>query len=213
MRQLALFEHSVSFPKLADVSDAQVRENILSIWKQAHKLERSYGIAWYPEAREFAVRLSQAYGVRLETVTRVIAALSPNSEWTRNKKDAREIIAYWRYGREAGKPFPRLSAYRRNVQKAIDILEGDLEALKGNKVCAFAENILQPEVSDNVTVDGHALAIACATRVNLKSIPKINDSEYARFSRVYRETAESLGLRPLQLQAVTWLVWKRIYKV
>jgi hypothetical protein len=75
--------------------------------------------------------------------------------------------------------------------------------LGGLKTRAFYVNILDPNNSDIVTVDTHAIKIAGINRdsVGVKLYNAIADG--------YRECAEYVGILPQQIQAITWITYKR----
>jgi hypothetical protein len=107
-----------------------------------------------------------------------------------------------------------MGASLKNAQRALDSDE-PLSTLNGNKVKAFAANLLGDE--DSVTVDVWAVRVAFGASKEFKST--VGDSEpvrpenllakagvYAAIADAYREAARQLGVAPSTVQAVTWVV-------
>jgi len=193
----------------------KARNNIIRVYEKATESERAAGTNWYPEAREFAVELSIRYDISVKAVAHVIAALSPNVSWSQNKRAAAIIIdeANWGDVRVA-----TVNGYPKNVDKAWQIARASRNGvqwdhiLSGPKVTAFADNILHPPSSNSVTVDVHALSIADGVRYTTKTAPKLTPKQYEFYADVYRKTAAQLELTPLELQAITWVTWRRLIK-
>jgi len=86
-----------------------------------------------------------------------------------------------------------------------------IEAVNGMKTRAFAENILDPEGDHRVVIDRHAWNITQGERIIVnKSGPKVTPKRYRDAAAKYRAIAKDLGIRPNQLQAITWLTWRRL---
>lgn len=162
------------------------------------------GFAWYKEAHAFACELSDMTGQPLEVVTAVIAVLSPAVSWETNKKDAIAMLT------SANPESVTVSTYGQNKTKAVNlILHGDLSQLGGRKVTSFYHNILNPDCTENITIDRHA-ARACHGLKGLKmssdDIPPIaSDKRYNAYKVLYQRLAKNLGLVPCQLQAIIWV--------
>jgi hypothetical protein len=184
-----------------------VREqNILTVFNQATADEIQQGKHWYADAHKQGIRLSKTYGISVYAACGIIAAVSPGLRWERNVEVAERIIQ----GRELDGLGVRWYA---NVRKAKLIRNGQKpeNILRGNKVRSFYDNIVQPDRSLCVCIDGHAWAIAHGKRIRLDAVPPIGRRAYNRLSASYAVVAKHLGLRPCQLQAVVWVVWRRLY--
>ncbi len=193
----------------------KARNNIIRVYEKATEAERAAGTNWYPEAREFAVELSIRYNISVKAVAHVIAALSPNITWDQNKRAARIVIDECSHSRYWIASVP---GYPANIEKARWIAHNAIHGvdwahlLSGPKVTAFADNILHPPSSNSVTVDVHALSIADGVRYTSKTAPKLTPKQYEFYADVYRKTAAQLELTPLELQAITWVIWRRLIK-
>lgn len=179
--------------------------NILAVWDRATPESLVEGLAWYETANQFARSLTRP-GLSLVTAAGVIAALSPQKSWAHNKTLA--ILATTN-----GKASKHTSAM---CKLADEILAGNapLDVLKGHKTRDFFRCIYNPYDTDSVCIDRHAVSIgvgkflgddAGTKYVNLKRV-----GEYERVQRAYRRAALHIGnVRPSQVQAVTWVQWRK----
>lgn len=96
--------------------------------------------------------------------------------------------------------------------------------LNGHKVRSFYNNIADlqdPNGPGDVTVDSHALAIALGYKISSSSeeykifsggMERNNlglQGYYAPVADAYRRLAEKYGLDPRQVQAITWVQWRK----
>jgi hypothetical protein len=174
--------------------------NILAVYADASDDERQAGREWYADAHTLARELDPD---NVERAAGVIAALSPRLSWDLNARYARQAYAD---GRASG-------GLKANTDKATRILAGEPPAnvLGGRKVTAFADNIARPGTSERVTIDRHAFDIARG-RVTSDAEREILSRKgvYDVFCEAYRRVAHDLGdISPAQLQAVTWVAWRR----
>lgn len=170
-------------------------------------LEKLNGEAWYANAYDECSRLADAYYMSVRTVVGIVAALSPRNKWERNISDAERIILC---GSDA-----TVSTFKANKEKALRISDGHepLDVLVGNKVRAFFECIISAYGhTSTVCVDSHSYAVACGygERVQKRNI---SDFDYKTISAAYRLAADELGLKSYELQAITWLTYRRIHNV
>jgi hypothetical protein len=146
----------------------------------------------------------------------VIAALSPNNKWERNVSNAADMIAVFLSGGtvEMCKP----STYLKMRDKAWLILEQmpatDAEVIKvlnGQKITSFFLNIMG---INTCTVDGHAFNIANGKRIGLTK-PEVNitKGQYKELQDAYKRAGKRVGLKAFEIQAITWVVWKRIHNI
>lgn len=193
----------------------QAIQNILRPYHLASSGEMDAGLRWYLSAHEEAKRLGgklRPYESQDRDVTQrasaIIAAVSPGLRWESNVDAAERIIV--------GEGLEGLGVrWYDGVRKAERIKAGEsiLSVLKGNKVRAFCDNIAFPQTSDKVTIDGHAWGIWAGVRNSLDETPSMSDKLYNKIEADYIEAASIVGIRPLQLQAITWCVWRRLHGV
>jgi hypothetical protein len=187
----------------------QTVHNILRVYHQACAGEIDAGLRWYSQAHDEAKRIQPARGnISLSQVCAIIAVLSPGLRWERNLAAADRVI------RGEGLEGLGIRWYR-GVRKAEQILNGEAiaDVLQGNKTFCFYDNLFNPSRSERVTIDGHAWAIQAGIRLTLDKIPSLSDKQYRRIEEDYQTAAGEVSIRPLQLQAITWCVWRRIHGV
>lgn len=196
-----------------------VTDNILRVYDAA--TDKS---DWYQDANEWAKDIAYKYLYRplpspkgqndiypplqpyYNKVCGIIAALSPLKSWQENKNIT---ITFLRDGK--GK---HTKVFK---QKAQDILDsdGDVDTiasiLNGNKITSFFLNILNPQTIQAVTVDRHAISVALNNSVTGDYSMTVNQYEF--FQNCYRIAAQKRGIRPLQMQAVTWVQWRVAKKI
>jgi len=179
------------------------------------------GREWYDRAYRLAVQFIHAYQpLTLGQAIGVIAALSPNNKWQRNCQDAERMIKLWHNGQDSR--LAKVCTYNKNKDKAARILESlDSEAiesiLSGRKVVAFYRSI--SGFTDSVCVDGHAYAVFIGERIPTTKTPAISARLYETITRSYclvaDRSVELCGhkLTPAQVQAVTWVTYRRLSNV
>lgn len=195
--------------------------NIKKIFNLATPEEVRDGVVWYANAQAIGKRIALRHAIPLRIAVGVIAAISPNNRWERNIADADNLIAA--YMRGDGPEGVKVSCYNAMKAKAWSILDAMPETddaviaiLNGQKICSFFANIMG---HDTCTVDGHALNIARGKREGLTSDKtNIGKKAYAELQAAYYRAGKSVKVngRPLkafEMQAITWVVWKRIHAI
>lgn len=180
---------------------------ILSVYAQAEQADLDDGRDWYPRAHDIVIEWADTFGRSIANVASVIAALSPQVEWSRNLVIADDVLH--------GNP-PSIGGYIRAFHvKACAIrdehLSNTLTVFKqGCKVANFAANLAGNWITA-ITIDTHAAQIAAGSpSANLRV------DTWTRYEPVYaayRDAARRVGLPPAFLQAITWHTWKRLYPV
>lgn len=158
----------------------------------------------------------------------VISALSPLNKWAQNKIDAENVFAAYEANETAAKFLDvetladtvKVCTFNKNKMRAFRIIDENAPEIvqTSRKTRAFHCNILNPK-SDCVTIDFHALSIACGYQFTAASQPPVADSLYLDIQAAYRDAARELNkgrrakLLPYQVQAITWLAWRRLVGV
>lgn len=176
-------------------------DNILKVYAESSEAERADGLSWYPRARRYAEDLAGRYGIAARVVSGIIAALSPMTTWELNIKDAEEFLRF--------KSRARVTTYRANKRKAARILKGfEPGANLGRyKTLSFFECI---EGNDaQVCIDRHASAIAYGRPLTERERKQVTGVTYERLQNAYRKAAQAVNLKPAELQAVTWVSWRK----
>lgn len=183
-----------------------ITDNIRAYYLLSTLHERQQGLDWYDTAYRDCESLAITYDISTQVICGMVAALSPRNRWTRNITDTEQVILL---GEDAV-----VGTFNTNKTKALKILNGasPLTVLSGNKVTAFYKCLVYRVICDDVCVDTHAYGVALGNGERLR--PKnISDTKYAEISDDYRELALELGIQPKQLQAITWLTYRRIHKI
>ena len=187
---------------------------ILKVYKSATSDEIEFGMRWYAIAKRDATKIAKEFGISVNTTVGVIAALSPNLGWNLNVRAARDLIGAFTDGRSMDDII--VSAYPANKRKAWEMLEQKMvrkkalmAKLNGRKTTAFFANILGLDV---VTVDGHAKNIHDGLRRVLKN-NNVGVKEYGIIADAYYKAANKVGIKGYQMQAITWVAWRRQHNI
>jgi len=184
--------------------------NILRTFHLATAEEMTSGLTWYRDGLETAARLvadarKRGEVVHKRAITRnalagILAALSPQKSWSRNLGLLLDLLA----GRPVGQ-------FATQVAKARAILGGraPLDVLVGPKERAFYLGFTDPN-TEAVTIDGHAYSVWQGQRIMTTRV-KITAALFRLAAADYATAADQVGLRPHQIQAITWLTHRRIH--
>lgn len=174
-------------------------ENIVKAYVSASDQDVLDGMSWYNSAHTLAWNLSPEHPAR---GAGVIAALSPMTAWPLNVRRAHEVF-------NTG----TTSGLKRNVDKAVRIFNGEapLDVLSGPKVRSFYLNIMGESTLESVTVDRHAIDVACGrVQSDADRAKAIRGKHgYMTVAQLYLDAARSLNITGAQLQAITWVYWRR----
>ena len=180
------------------------------------------GLDWYQRAHDLAVKFIHEYdGLIMGQAVGVISALSPNNKWERNCIDAEAMIKTWAIGGDYDAI--KVCTFNPNKAKAIAILSLDIKSvdteaipniLNGQKVVAFYRSIMGDK--NAVCVDSHAYAIFIGERIPTTKTPSITPKLFETIQRAYQLVAKrsvdlcGVELTPTQVQAVTWVTYRRL---
>lgn len=163
------------------------------------------GLAWYSDARALCVELSHRYHVTLQQVAQVISVLSPQKKWETNKLEVRALFAEHFDGVTATVNY---FATKKQLKECRDIIKGTFAIpSKRIKTFSFADNIAS-KGSVEVTIDRHALRVAYDDKS--AKIDKVSPVQYREAREAYNIVADRHGLKGYEVQAITWVVYKRI---
>lgn len=179
------------------------RANFRALYALATPDEIASGRAWYDSARETIVQWANASGRSVANVAALVAVLSPQCDWERNLAAAFALLNGDTVG--AG-PLPT------SVEKARRVLDENLTDTRavmptGNKVAAFAANLAGD--NDAVTIDTHMVEASRNSPDAIASFPK--DAAYAQLAFAVKLAADEVAESPAALQAIVWVVWKRLH--
>ena len=155
----------------------------------------------------------------------IIAAFSPQTNWDNNKTMA------WRFAETLDKPDWCTDV---NYRKAMAIVESgiisehrilpvfgdDLEEYidgclgkEAFKTRAFFHNIVSPEGAYGPTIDRHAISIYLGKRCNYNELRRGLEGRANRTIRgAYMKASKILQVHHNQVQAITWVQWRKELK-
>lgn len=186
----------------------KIVNNILRYFDQATSEELVNGKSWYADANKLAREYADKTGYSLMNVAGVISALSPQTSWELNKV---YLVRFLRDGVNAkantglNKDKAQRCLEAENVEQIKTILNGD-------KTTSFFLNILFPDVDEVATIDRHAVAICIQRPEKTKALKpvQLTSNQYGKIEQAYIEASQRLGIKTLELQAITWVVYRRL---
>ena len=191
-------------------------KNIIAIYKLAKPSEIKHGLTWYVNANSDCKEIAEKLELPLHIVIGVVSALSPNNKWERNIINAEELCTAFINGQDMDSI--KVSTYHKMKEKAWSILETmptydeTIEILNGKKIVSFFRNISGDET--DITIDGHARNIYYNDKQGLTTPnTNIKKNEYKDIQKAYLRASKKLGIKAYELQAITWVAWRRIHGI
>jgi hypothetical protein len=191
-------------------------KHILAIYKLANPSEIKHGLTWYVNALTDCRNIANDLDLPIHIVVGVVSALSPNNKWERNIINAKDLCTAFINGNDMDSI--KVSTYHKMKQKAWHILETmpsyeeTITILNGKKIVSFFRNISGDET--DITIDGHARNIYYNDRQGLTTPnTNIKKSEYKDIQKAYLRASKKLGIKAYELQAITWVTWRRIHGI
>jgi len=191
-------------------------KNIIAIYKLANASEIKHGLTWYVNANADCKRNATQLELPIHIVIGVVSALSPNNKWERNIINAEDLCIAFINGQDMDSI--KVSTYHKMKQKAWHILETmpnydeTITILNGKKIVSFFRNISGDET--DITIDGHARNIYYNDRQGLTTPnTNIRKLEYLDIQKAYLRASKKLGIKAYELQAITWVAWRRIHGI
>jgi hypothetical protein len=199
--------------------DLQVK-NIIRLYSKAYPEEIQSGKAWYKQANEIASVMADKYQLSIIQTAGIISALSPGTNWSQNIVDANNfcsLLSTGKYYRSI-----TVTTYGNNREKAYLIYcspeldeSGIFKLLLGaskkvNKTSSFFLNILHPDNDQIVTIDRHTYRINLGITEIPESAP-LTEKRYFLMNSAYQKASKELEISAIELQAVVWLVFRRLY--
>lgn len=181
-----------------------MKDKIESLFSKATQEDVTSGEQWYPTSNNFCKTLGKKHAKRLETVAALTAGFSVQKSWILNQR----LVIDFLEGKKAG----HLSHV---VNKALEIImakgeEDDnyyMRILKGPKTQSFYHNIVYPSTSEMVTIDSHMTDAFMPSEWN-----SLTPKRYDKIAKEIRAYAKEKGIPVPQMQAILWLVKKRIWQ-
>ena len=193
----------------------QYTRNILKVFAQCTDAELQHGLTWYSDALKECQDMADCHKLPLHIVVGVVAALSPTNRWERNLVDAHYMCKTFVDGGYVEDCAP--CTYKTMRDKAWSILQTtphDADAvafiLNGPKITDFFWCIMGNDVC---VIDGHAWCIANADRRTMQEVPNIGKKLRAELQQAYSNAGKKHNMTAYEMQAATWVAWKRIHNV
>jgi len=191
-------------------------KNIIAIYKLAKPSEIKHGLTWYINANSDCKEIAEKLELPLHIVIGVVSALSPNNKWERNIINAEDLCTAFINGQDMDSI--KVSTYHKMKQKAWSILQSmpsydeTIDILNGKKIVSFFRNISGDET--DITIDGHARNIYYNDKQGLTTPnTNIKKNEYKDIQKAYTRASKKLGIKAYELQAITWVAWRRIHGI
>jgi hypothetical protein len=182
-------------------------KNIIAIYKLANPSEIKHGLTWYVNAHTDCKNIALELDLPIHIVIGVTSALSPNNKWERNIINAKDLCKAFIDGQDMDSI--KVSTYHKMKQKAYD---ETITILNGKKIVSFFRNISGDET--DITIDGHARNIYYNDRQGLTTPnTNIRKLEYLDIQKAYLRASKKLGIKAYELQAITWVAWRRIHGI
>ena len=190
--------------------------NINKVFKLSTQAELAHGLEWYKAAKAACQEMADTCELPLAVVVGVVAALSPTNRWERNLIDADNMLSTFTSGGYVEDTAP--CTYKTMRDKAWKILEDGIaqdaddiaKTLNGPKITDFFWCIMGADVC---VIDGHAWCIANADRRTMQEVPSIGKKLRRELQAAYSKAGKRHGMTAFEMQAVTWVTWKRLHKV
>lgn len=181
--------------------------NIMKVYRSASPRQRERGKAWYPDANDMA----RIIGADVRVGAGILAVLSAQRQWLETIKlaqHAAQVVDVKLDGKQ-------LKTMRDQEEKVKRIMAGEdpLEVLpQGMKTWNFYLCIVDPHHPTAVVIDRHAHDIARGMPFGDRQRGLSARTRYDVIAEAYREAARRLStkntkIKPLDVQAVTWVVW------
>lgn len=176
---------------------ATMVRNILDVNSRATMEQVKAGCYWYGNAGRIIRTLAEATETDVYRFAHALAALSPRNPWRWNVQDAYAFAA----AAKAGGPVPTATTFKHNRRMAWEALTNPGAPWRGSalKVRAFVAACLGD--FNSVVVDVWAYRVATG-----ESPRSISKRDYRAISEAYIEAANTIGISPSSMQAVTWIV-------
>lgn len=193
--------------------------NIIKVYDQRTLEEQEQGTSWYRDAQQLCQNIADVYSLPLHVVVGVCAALSPTNRWENNIANTDAMCKAFTEGGYMEEV--SVCTYNKMKEKAWSILE--VTPVKGIEDEWFVAEILKgPKITDfywcilgtyTCVIDGHAWCIANDDRRTMQEVPHIGKKLRQELQAAYQEAGAKVGLTAYQMQAVTWVAWKRIHNI
>lgn len=195
----------------ARTTEATRRRYLQEAFRATSAHDRTMGAKAYPTYHDTLRGLASHYGALFIPTVEAFVAMSPNSDYHGNLRSLVSLLVPYR----AGGSFDDcvISTYRGCGARAWGYLTGEvsfLDTVKGRKITSFRDNILYPDTSRKVTVDGHMICIAAGKDLTMTEANFLMRDRhmYADIEGPVLAIAAASGLPVAAVQATLW-TWRK----
>jgi hypothetical protein len=187
--------------------------NLEKYFAMADSIDLEEGQNAYRRYHDLMLALSHRYDQPMDRVVAAFAALSPNNDYLGNLRSLVSVLV----GLRDGVPDERItvSTYKHCRDRALAYMRGVpfVTPERGLKILNFYYNILRPEDSGYITIDGHMVAAYRDEDLTMKEAICRSKSEYMMIAHDARINAFRNFLLPNQYQAIVWFARKRTLNI
>jgi hypothetical protein len=192
-------------PKLDYEQVAKYAENIRKWMDEAIEDDVEQGLVWYEGARKFCYEMEHVFRVEPIKVATLVSLLSPQKKWEQNLEEVESFLNEYFHHIIPQKAY---FASKKTLAECESVLAEGFEIPEHRtKTYSFADNIAD-ENSVAVTIDRHAIKVA-NDDLTAQEI-SITAKRYREAAAAYNLVAVEQGLHAYQVQAITWVCYKRV---
>lgn len=189
-------------------------ENLAKMYALADATDLAEGRLAYVRYNSVMRSIAERYNFDLEKAVAVFCSTSPNNDYINNLRSTISILD----GINRKIPEDRIviSTYNHCRKRAYSYATGAADFLgrtMGPKIFNFYHNILSPDDSRFVTIDGHMCAAWRGKKLTMKEALVRGRREYLEIANGCKLLATVAGILPNQFQAVVWFARKRTLKI
>lgn len=190
-----------------------MKTNVAKWFAKADQTDIEEGVRAYANYRLVMEGFAGRFGFPLDLTTAAFVALSPNTDYLSNLRSLVSVLDGLNRGVDCNNIV--VSTYNHNRDRAISYLTGVDQfdtPKRGRKIRSFYRNIINPETSKEVTVDGHMVAIWRDEKLTMKEAT-VSNRQYDVIEKDIASLAKRNKLRPCEMQAVLWFTRKRVLQI
>lgn len=191
-------------------------DNLISVLDKAKPVELIEARRYYDDQRNRIAGMAKIAAGTLHRLISTSAAVGAFCALSPNNSEKINYIALDRAVRVYCRHLPanyKIPAYPLAREKAMQMLGGVYppDLLRGRKTLSFYYNTMDPRQNHHrhITVDGHVFSAWVHKRVNMKEV-YFRPSDYDAIERQITEIAVDRDELPTTIQALIWLVWRRL---
>ena len=200
-------------PKAKCAEPKEGQENLGRMFDQADRIDLEEGALAYLKYNQLLQKIADHYGSSLERTAAAFAALSPNNDYFGNLRSLISVLDGYRKGIAPNRI--TVSTYGHCRDRALQYLSGAvdfMQSVRGPKIRAFYQNIINPNDPGWVTIDGHMVAAWNGLPATMKE-SLVGRKQYEIVAAGCMALARERGILPNQYQATVWFVRKRVLRI